>query len=158
MSRELKKDLKIRGEEVTPKLDLKHLKRALFLASLLFVASLLTGIFTKSLGFLCESLFIITLSWGVYRGNFSAILLLSVYVVAAKIYQLVVLTELPLILRLASLLIALLFLHRFYLGYKQSVEVREAERRIFGLLDAVFVLTISLASISISAFAINWYG
>lgn len=156
MTRELKKHLRAKGAEMTPAFNSIHIEKALLLTAALFVISLTMGIFIKSIGLLCESLLLICLSWGIYRTNFSAILLLSVYLLVSKTYQLIFLTEVPWMVRILSVLLSLLLSRYFYLGFKAPA-TEQNDMKLFGLLDIFFLLTISLVSISVSGFAIEWY-
>lgn len=152
------KQFKLRGEEVMPVFSTSTIERAVLLSSVAFLMSLFLGVANKSLGFLAEALLILVFSWGIYRRNYAAAVLLSVYLLLVKTYQLIFLTDLPVVFRFIGISLAILFARRFYLGSKDTMKKDLSTGRMLGTLDIVFILTISLMSISVSAFAIEWYG
>lgn len=129
------KQFKLKGEEVTPVLSPVTIERVILISSVLFLISLFFGLINDSLGFLGESLFILVLSWGVYRRSYAAAVLLSAYLLFAKIYQLIFLDHLPLVLRLIGLFLAILYVRRFYLGSKDAMKEDLIDRRMLGTFE-----------------------
>lgn len=158
MSHQLKKQMWAKGLEASPQIKISKIQDILFLSSLLFLLSLTIGIIHKSFGLLMESLLIVTLAWGVYRRNFAATLILVGYLGIAKIGQMIFWQDLPLVFRIGSILLTILVLQRFYVGLKNRSQIFESEIKFFSLFDGIFVLMIGAASVSLSVFAIQWYG
>lgn len=152
------KQFKLKGEEMTPVLSAITIERTILMSSVVFLISLFLGVTTKSLGFLGESLLVLVFSWAIYRRNYAAAVLLSAYLLLAKTYQLIFMTDLPLVARLAGIILAILFARRFYLGSKDAMKKHLPATTVLGTLDIVFILTISLMTVSVSTFAIEWYG
>lgn len=120
---------------MTPVLSSVTIVRAMLMSLALFLISLVFGVLNQSPGFLGESLLILVLSWGVYRRSYAAAVLLSLYLLFAKGYQLIFLDHLPLVLRLIGLFLAVLFARRFYLGSKDAMREDFLDRRMLGTFE-----------------------